>query len=146
MFCHLLLYRVSLRAQAPSIVFKEAALRVSRDILEKFQELDFTVILDLPDYYFFIVIYAALTLCKFIVSDPLIAMTQEWLEDLAPNEEHIAFRFGTVLREIRQKAAAVGTPMDRIDDPDGLSSTSNEHYAWDVFMAGFCPQNIGEFV
>ncbi|KAH8690452.1 hypothetical protein BGW36DRAFT_432254 [Talaromyces proteolyticus] len=144
MFCYLLLYRVSLRAQTSSIILKDAALKVSREILEVFQELDFTVILDLPDYYFFITVYAALTLCKFTISDPLIAMTQESLIDLAPNNEHIAFRFGTVLQEIRQKAAAAGTSVmnqtNREIGIDGL--TSNEHYAWDVFMAAYYPRNM----
>lgn len=144
LFCYLLLYRVSLRAQASSIILKEAALKISREILGIFQDLDFTIILDLPDYYFFITIYAALTLCKFTISDPLIATTQESLMDLAPNDEHIAFRFGTVLGEIRQKAAAAGTPLTNQTNggPDVDVLSSNEHYAWDVFMAGYYPQDM----
>jgi hypothetical protein len=46
-------------------------------------------------------VYRFCMLCKF--------MTQETLIDLAPDDEHIAIRFGTVLQEICEKAAAVGT-------------------------------------
>lgn len=134
---------MSLRAQSSSEILKDAALKTSREILNLFQDLEFTKILDLPDYYFFITIYAALTLCKFTIADPLITTTQESLMDLAPNDEHIAFRFGTVLDQIRQKAAAAGTLTDQLDGvPDVDAVTLNDHYAWDVLMAGFYPLNM----
>ncbi|BDD62784.1 hypothetical protein MPDQ_006113 [Monascus purpureus] len=128
--CYLLLYRVSLRPTANTNTCESqhllsAALRTSRAILSLFQSLELysapaptphprtsssslqgaTSILDLPDHYFFITIYAALTPCKFTIHDRLITSTQGCLLRIAPNDEHIASRFGMVL-DVRKKAAA----------------------------------------
>lgn len=59
-------------------------------------------ILDSPDHNFFIVAYAALTLCKFTIDDPLIAKVRVFLFHLALNDEHIAYRFACVVRELQQ--------------------------------------------
>lgn len=131
LYCYLLLYRVSLRPTANTNTCESqrllsAALRTSRTILSLFQSLELysapaptphsrtsssslqgaTSILDLPDHYFFITIYAALTLCKFTIHDHLITSTQGCLLRIAPNDEHIAYRFGMVLDVVRKKAAA----------------------------------------
>jgi hypothetical protein len=59
-------------------------------------------ILDSPDHNFFIVAYAALTLCKFTIDDPLIAKVRGFLFHLALNDEHIAYRFACIVRELQQ--------------------------------------------
>lgn len=114
-YCHLLVYRAALKAEpadADSAALVGEAVKSSCDILELFLGLEFSIILDMPDHFFFMIIYAALTLCKFAFGHRLIAATQQSLMDLASNDEHIAYRFGIVLVEIRRKAAVAG-----IEDP-----------------------------
>lgn len=126
-YCHLLLYRASLRdtkVDMPSA--SEALLNTCTNILETFLEQEFSIILNMPDHFFFMIIYAALTLCKFYIRHPLIASTQHRLMDLSPNDEHIAYRFGTVLSEIKQKAAAAGADMT---PPNNGQQIDNPHAA-----------------
>jgi hypothetical protein len=116
-------------------------------MLELFLEQEFSVILDMPDHFFFMVIYAGLTLCKWAIENPLIAAAQHRLTDLAPNDEHIAYRFGIVLAEIRKKAAAAGAEGLEGAIQDGTAShggnevvpivdflPGNDDYTWDTFL------------
>ncbi|OIW35714.1 hypothetical protein CONLIGDRAFT_690403 [Coniochaeta ligniaria NRRL 30616] len=146
-YCHLLLYRASLRGNQPDPALRESALKMSSDILELFLEQEFSVVLDMPDHFFFMVIYAGLTLCKWAIENPLIAAAQNCLTDLAPNDEHIAYRFGTVLAELRKKAAAAGAKGleggteggETSPAGDGVAATvdflpGNDDYTWDTFL------------
>lgn len=147
-YCHLLLYRATLSStDIRSDIFEAAALRTSSDILNLFQELEFSIILDMPDHFFFMVIYAALTLCKFAIGHPLISSTESCLRDLAPNDEHIAYRFGTILSEIRRKAAAAGAEHVYAVDDHGRSLEKEaphpitdfypvgDDWRWDTFLS-----------
>ncbi|KAH9884544.1 hypothetical protein F4778DRAFT_553798 [Xylariomycetidae sp. FL2044] len=148
-YCHLLLYRAALRGSQPDPALRQSALAMSSSILELFLEQEFSVVLDMPDHFFFMVIYAGLTLCKWAIENPLIAAAQDRLTDLAPNDEHIAYRFGTVLAEIRKKAAAAGARgLEDRADADGTSPAANglaaaatvdflpgnDDYTWDTFL------------
>lgn len=153
-YCHLLLYRASLRGTEPNPALRESALEMSAAILELFLQQEFSVVLAMPDHFFFIVIYAGLTLCKWAIENPLIADAQHCLTDLAPNDEHIAYRFGTVLAEIRKKAAAAGAESSdgegtsEAPGGEGLMSTvdflpGNDDYTWDTFLGWTTATGMG---
>lgn len=59
--------------------------------------------MDFIDHIFFVVDYAALTLCEFNITDPLIDQTQAFLIHLSPNEEHIAYRFACIISELKRR-------------------------------------------
>jgi hypothetical protein len=101
-FCDLLLYRASLRLGASSPTLLAATLQTASLIMTRFLCIQEPAILDSPDHNFFIVAYAALTLCKFTIDDPLIAKVRSFLFHLALNDEHIAYRFACILRELQQ--------------------------------------------
>ncbi|EOO03174.1 putative c6 finger domain protein [Phaeoacremonium minimum UCRPA7] len=149
-YCHLLVYRAALKGEptdADSAALVSEAIKSSCDILELFLSLEFSIILDMPDHFFFMIIYAALTLCKFAFGHRLIAATQQSLMDLASNDEHIAYRFGIVLVEIRRKAAVAGiedpatngtAPTPGINEavPDvAVLLAGNGDANWDAFLA-----------
>lgn len=155
-YCQLLLYRASLRGILPEQEreLKGAALGMSQAILECLLDQEFSVVLDLPDHFFFMVIYAGLTLCKWAIGDPLIAAAQHRLLDLAPNDEHIAHRFGCVLAEIRKKAAAAGAEDLEVAVGVGAGDSSemaqavdflpgNDEYTWDTFLGWSTVGDLG---
>ncbi|EXJ90645.1 hypothetical protein A1O1_03749 [Capronia coronata CBS 617.96] len=126
-FCYLLLYRTALKAQSDAAAVESAITRTASEILKRFLVVDFSTALEMPDFFFFIVIYATLNLCKFAVGHHLIASTQEYLTELAPNDEHIAHRFGAIIGELRRAAAKAGVSLS--------NSAENEQ----AFMAAQLP-------
>jgi hypothetical protein len=71
----------------------------------RFLEINERAILDSPDHNFFIVVYAALTLCKFTINDPLITRVRSFQFELSWNDEHIAYRFACIIRELQEAYA-----------------------------------------
>jgi hypothetical protein len=133
-YCHLLLYRAALSStETQNEPLKEVALSTSCCILALFQEMEFSTVLDMPDHFFFVVIYAALTLCKFAIGHHLIASTENCLINLAPNDEHIAYRFGTIIAEIRRKAVAAGAESAYTKDSrDPNNDIQNSQFMFDL--------------
>lgn len=86
-------------------------------------------ILDSPDHNFFIIAYAALTLCKFNIDDPLITKVRSFLFELSLNDEHIAYRFACIIRELQEayarsqvtKESTITNPVPLEMDDDGSS-------------------------
>ncbi|KIW18953.1 hypothetical protein PV08_03242 [Exophiala spinifera] len=140
-FCYLLLYRAALKANSDSTAVQEAIIQMASKILERFLNLDFSVALEMPDFFFFIVIYAALNLCKFAVGHHLIAATQQYLTDIAPNDEHIAYRFGAIIGELRRAAAEAGVSLsDDIEAKKAFMAAqlpaTEDGYTWQMLTTG----------
>ncbi|MBV36060.1 MAG: hypothetical protein CMP47_11525 [Rickettsiales bacterium] len=152
-FCYLLLYRTALKANSDSTPVQEAITQTTSKILERFLNLDFSAALEMPDFFFFIVIYAALNLCKFAVGHHLIAATQQYLTDIAPNDEHIAYRFGAIIGELRRAAAEAGVSLsDNIEAEKAFIAAqliaTEDGYTWQMLTTGnlanldFCLDDI----
>lgn len=137
---------------APNILDK------SRLIISNFLQSPFSSALAAVDQIYFIVSYAALTLCDFNLMDPLIDQLQSFLMNLAPNEDHIAYRFSYVIAEFKRRyhdravsASAFDPPVAVKGSPftDGVNhhqfipsllDTLPESYAsMEQFVPGFWP-------
>ncbi|KAL1999876.1 hypothetical protein VTN02DRAFT_3858 [Thermoascus thermophilus] len=102
-FCQLLLHRTSLRLQPDSEKLLPEILKNSSLILSRFLQIQPGIAVDFIDHIFFVVDYAALTLCEFNIMDPLIDQIQAFLIHLSPNEEHIAYRFACIINELKRR-------------------------------------------
>jgi hypothetical protein len=59
------------------------------------------------DHIFFVAAYAALTLCEYDITNPIIDQVQIQLIHISPNEEHIAYRFACVVGELKRRSTEV---------------------------------------
>lgn len=120
-FAELILFRTSLRLGASSPILLSATLNAASFIMTRFLELPESSIVDSPDHNFFIVAYAALTLCKFTMNNPLITRVRSFLFELSLSDEHIAYRFACIIRELQEAYGRTEvyntegnfTPLDR---------------------------------
>jgi len=120
-FAELVLFRKSLCLGASSPILLSATLHAASFIVTRFLELPESTIADSPDHNFFIIAYAALTLCKFTIHNPLITRVRSFLFELSLSDEHVAYRFACIIRELqeaygRSQVHNTGgnfTPLDR---------------------------------
>jgi hypothetical protein len=75
----------------------------ARLIISRFLQIRPHLAVAFIDHVFFVVTYAALTLCEFDVLYPLIDQIQVFFMTIAPNEEHIAYRFACVINGVRRR-------------------------------------------
>lgn len=75
----------------------------SRLIVTKFLQTPFATALNSIDQIYFIVGYAALTICDFNIADPLVHQIQTFLAHLAPTEDHIAYRFSCIIADFKHR-------------------------------------------
>jgi hypothetical protein len=105
-FCELLLLRsASLQTDSKRLVTE--ALDKSRLIVSTFLQTNFSTALAYIDQLYFIVGYAALTICDFNVADPLVDQIQSFLIHLSPNEDHIACRFSRAIAEFKRRYSSL---------------------------------------
>jgi hypothetical protein len=131
-FSELLLFRTSLRLGNSSLNLLPAALHVASFIMTSFLCISETEILDSPDHNFFIIAYAALTLCKFSIKDPLITKVRSILFELSLNDEHIAYRFACIIRELQEayatsevtRESTTSVQLERGDEKNSLLYSS----------------------
>lgn len=120
-FCELLLHRTAaLRTDSKHLTSE--ALDKSRLILSTFLQVPFSSALSYIDQVYFIVGYAALTLCDFNIADPLVDQIQASLVHLAPNEDHIAYRFSRIIAEFKRRYASLRAPPGAGPSPGATSA------------------------
>jgi hypothetical protein len=102
-FCQLLLHRTSLRLQSNNENHLPEVINNARLIISRFLQIRPHLAVAFIDHVFFVVTYAALTLCEFDVLYPLIDQIQVFFMTIAPNEEHIAYRFACVINGVRRR-------------------------------------------
>lgn len=111
-FCQLLLHRTAARLQPDSERLVSEICRSARLIISKFLQTPFSATPGLIDHVYFIVAYAALTLCDYNLSNPLIDQARTFLLHLAPNSDHLAYRIACIISEMQRRyseAAALST-------------------------------------
>ncbi|OJJ44096.1 hypothetical protein ASPZODRAFT_829210 [Penicilliopsis zonata CBS 506.65] len=102
-FCQLLLHRTAMRLRTDPEKLLPDIVESARLIISRFLQIRSHAVLQMVDHAFFIVGYAALTLCDFSVLDPLIEQIQAFLLHLAPSEDHIAYRFSCIIGELKRR-------------------------------------------
>ncbi|KAI9037913.1 Zn(II)2Cys6 transcription factor domain-containing protein [Aspergillus affinis] len=109
-YCQILLHRTAMRFQSESDRLTAEVIQDSRLIISKFLQLRLSPALSVVDQTYIIVGYAALNLCDFNFLDPLIDQIQMYLLHLAPNEDHIAYRFSCMIAEFKRRCAECTDP------------------------------------
>ena len=104
LFCQLLLHRTAM-LQCESVRLTNEIHEKSRLMVSNFLQASFSTALGLVDQVYFIVGYAALTLCDFNMMDPLVDQIQSFLMHLSPNEDHIACRFSCIISEFKRRCS-----------------------------------------
>lgn len=79
----------------------------SRLIVSSFLQTSVSSALAYIDQIYFIVGYAALTLCDFNVADSLVDQVQAFLIHLSPSEDHIAGRFSRIIAEFKRRDSSI---------------------------------------
>ncbi|KAJ9221994.1 transcriptional regulator family: Fungal Specific TF [Paecilomyces variotii] len=118
-FCQLLLYRTSLKLRPDRERLLPEIMKSSRTILSRFLQIQPYIAVDFIDHIFFVVVYAALTLCEFNIMDPLIDQIQAFLIHLSPNEEHIAYRFACIINELKRRSTQI------VPQPSSVTKTED---------------------
>ncbi|PLB54853.1 Zn(II)2Cys6 transcription factor of proteolytic enzymes [Aspergillus steynii IBT 23096] len=114
-YCEILLHRTAMRFQSESDRLTAEVIQASRLIISKFLQLRLSTALSVVDQTYIIVGYAALNLCDFNFLDPLIDQIQMYLLHLAPNEDHIAYRFSCMIAEFKRRCAECTDPCTAMD-------------------------------
>ncbi|KAI9931267.1 hypothetical protein MW887_010929 [Aspergillus wentii] len=157
-FCQLLLHRTIMRLHPECDRLIPEIIQISRLIVSKFMQIRFSVALGFIDQTYFIVGYAALTLCDFNVMDPLIDQIQTFLLHLSPNEDHIAYRFSCIIAELRRRHTEENDPFRivkgtlfsdpskmNVDQAEFMPSLMNtvvdEYEALEQLIPGLVPSN-----
>ncbi|EPS29021.1 hypothetical protein PDE_03967 [Penicillium oxalicum 114-2] len=110
-FCQLILYRTASRLQPDSDRIVAEICNNARLIISRSLRTRFSAAPGLIDNVYYILGYAALTLCDYTPSDPLIDQVRGFLLHLAPSSDHLAYRIACIVSEVQRRyseAASVG--------------------------------------
>ncbi|KAJ5164585.1 uncharacterized protein N7500_006415 [Penicillium coprophilum] len=102
-FCQLLLHRTAARLQPDSERLVPEICGTARLIITQFLQTRFTSAPALIDHVYFIVGYAALTLCDYTLSDPLISQVRGFLLHLAPGGDNLSYRIACIVGEVQRR-------------------------------------------
>ncbi|KAJ6127332.1 Transcriptional activator of proteases prtT [Penicillium sp. IBT 18751x] len=102
-FSQLLLHRTATRLQPESDRLAPEICSNARLIISRSLQTRFSAAPGLIDNVYYILGYAALTLCDYNPSDPLIDQVRSFLLHLAPNSDHIAYRIAYVVSEVQRR-------------------------------------------
>lgn len=75
----------------------------------------------LIDHVYYILGYAALTLCDYNPSDPLIDQVRAFLLHLAPSSDHLSYRIAFIVGEVQRRYSEAATADQ--SSPTALKST-----------------------
>ncbi|KAJ5105269.1 hypothetical protein NUU61_002616 [Penicillium alfredii] len=130
-FCQLLLQRTATRLQPDSDRLEPEICSNARLIITKFLQTRFSAAPGLIDHVYFMVCYAALTLCDYNLSDPLIDQVRAFLLQLAPGGDHLAYRIACIVTEVQRRyseATAVHASSPTTEVPkNSLFATSHQN-------------------
>jgi hypothetical protein len=102
-FCQLLLHRTATRLQPDSDRLTPEICGTARLIISKFLQTRFSTAPSLIDHVYFIVGYAALTLCDYNLTDPLISQVRGFLLHLAPSGDNLPYRIACIVGEVQRR-------------------------------------------
>ncbi|KAI1833840.1 transcriptional regulator family: Fungal Specific TF [Penicillium roqueforti] len=102
-FCQLLLHRTVARLQPDSERLVPEICGTARLIITQFLQTRFTSAPALIDHVYFIVGYAALTLCDYTLTDPLISQVRGFLLHLAPGGDNLSYRIACIVGEVQRR-------------------------------------------
>lgn len=102
-FCQLLLHRTAARLQQDPERLTSEICSNSRLIITRSLRTRFSAAPGLIDHFHYMLGYAALTLCDYNPSDPLIDQVRAFLLHLAPSSEHIAYRMAYTVGEVQRR-------------------------------------------
>ncbi|KAJ5216309.1 Transcriptional activator of proteases prtT [Penicillium cinerascens] len=102
-FTQLLLHRTATRLQPESDRLAPEICSNARLIFSRSLQTRFSAAPGLIDNVYYILGYAALTLCDYNPSDPLINQVRSFLLHLAPNSDHIAYRIAYIVSEVQRR-------------------------------------------
>lgn len=95
----------------------------ARLIISKFMQVRFPLALSLIDHVYSIVAYAAITMCDYNISDPLIDQVRALLLHLAPSGDHISYRIACIIAQVQRRysnaaadSASVASGGDALKD------------------------------
>ncbi|KAJ6072641.1 hypothetical protein N7467_010726 [Penicillium canescens] len=116
-FCQLLLHRTATRLQPDSDRLTPEICGTARLIISKFLQTRFSTAPSLIDHVYFIVGYAALTLCDYNLTDPLISQVRGFLLHLAPSGDNLPYRIACIVGEVQR----------RYSEATAVAATAAEH-------------------
>ncbi|KAJ5669397.1 Transcriptional activator of proteases prtT [Penicillium macrosclerotiorum] len=102
-FCQLLLHRTASRLQHDSDRLIQEICSNARLIISRSLQTRFSAAPGLIDNVYYIIGYAALTLCDYNPSDPLIDQVRAFLLHLAPSSDHLAYRIACIIGEVQRR-------------------------------------------
>ncbi|KAJ5832981.1 Transcriptional activator of proteases prtT [Penicillium riverlandense] len=143
-FCQMLLHRTAARLQPEIDRLVPEICGNARLIISKFMQVRFPLALGLIDHVYSIVAYAAITLCDYNVSDPLIDQVRALLLHLAPSGDHISYRIACIIAEVQRRysdaaadSASVASGGDALKD--ALFATPHPPRAANMDLAQLMP-------
>ncbi|OQD73307.1 hypothetical protein PENDEC_c016G00619 [Penicillium decumbens] len=102
-FTQLLLHRTAAQLQPESDRLAPEICSNARLIISRFLQARFSAAPGLIDNVYYILGYAALTLCDYNSSDSLIDQVRSFLLHLAPNSDHIAYRIAYIVSDVQRR-------------------------------------------
>ncbi|KAJ9487373.1 hypothetical protein VN97_g5955 [Penicillium thymicola] len=135
-FCQLLLHRTAARLQPDNERLIPEICGTARLIITHFLQTRFTTAPALIDHVYFIVGYAALTLCDYTLSDPLISQVRGFLLHLAPGGDNLSYRIACIVGEVQRRysetttvvAAGSHSSSSPVADVKGVQMFSPSHH------------------
>ncbi|KAJ6096649.1 Transcriptional activator of proteases prtT [Penicillium sp. IBT 16267x] len=107
-FCQLLLHRTATQIQDSDRLITEIC-NNARLIISRSMQTRFSAAPGLIDHVYYILGYAALTLCDYNPSDPLIDQVRAFLLHLAPSSDHLSYRIAFIIGEVQRRYSEAAT-------------------------------------
>lgn len=108
-FCQLILHRTAIRLHSESDQLISETCNNARLIISRSLQTRFSAAPGLIDNVYYIIGYAALTLCDYSPSDPLIDQVRAFLLHLAPSSDHLAYRIACIIGEVQRRYSEAAT-------------------------------------
>lgn len=108
-FCQLILHRTAMRLHSESEQLISETCNNARLIITKSLQTRFSAAPGLIDNVYYVLGYAALTLCDYSPSDPLIDQVRAFLLHLAPSSDHLAYRIACIIGEVQRRYSEAAT-------------------------------------
>ncbi|KAJ5388151.1 Transcriptional activator of proteases prtT [Penicillium cosmopolitanum] len=108
-FCQLILHRTAIRLHSESDQLISETCNNARLIISRSLQTRFSAAPGLIDNVYYILGYAALTLCDYSPSDPLIDQVRAFLLHLSPSSDHLAYRIACIIGEVQRRYSEAAT-------------------------------------
>ncbi|OKP11751.1 Transcriptional activator of proteases prtT [Penicillium subrubescens] len=122
-FCQLLLHRTASRLQPESDRLVTEICSNARLIISRSLQTRFSAAPGLIDNVYYILGYAALTLCDYNPSDPQIDQVRAFLLHLAPSSDHLAYRIACIVGEVQRRYSEAASAEQASPSADVLKGS-----------------------